>query len=399
MIIRLLNASPRWVRRSVTAITRGKGPLGRLYDAVVHRLPPEPPTAPLEQSASPVRVLIGPANSAGQGFEWARAMEAADESVTAVALMAFEPSDFGMRADVRVDTASYLRSEAWHDRLEAYLRGCTHVVIESGVSLLGRRYGTDAFAEARLLRDSGVEVGMMFHGSDLRLPSQHLLENEWSPFSNAAVPSRLLEDSAARVIAETTALGCPVFVSTPDLVRYLDGAIWCPLVIEPGRWATARADRLPPRPVVVHAPTNPHTKGALLVAPALRALDAEGVIEYRTVSGVRHDDMPAVYAEADIVLDQFLVGSYGVSACEAMAAGCIVVGHVDELTRQTVRQSTGLEVAITEATVATIGDVVRGLVAEEPESIASRRAHAIEYVQAVHSGRRSAEAFRALLDR
>lgn len=399
MIIRLLNSAPRWVRRSVTAITRGKGPLGRLYDVLVHRLPDEPLMTLPEHGANPVRVLIGPANSAGQGYEWARAMEAADPRVTAVAMMAFEPSDFGMRADVRVDTATYLRSEAWHDRLEAYLRACTHIVIESGVSLLGRRYGTDAFAEARLLRDSGVEVGMMFHGSDLRLPSQHVLENPWSPFSNPAVPSRLLEDSASRVIAETTALGCPVFVSTPDLVRYLDGAVWCPLVIEPGRWATPRADGLPPRPVVVHAPTNPHTKGALLVAPALRALDAEGVIEYRTVSGVRHDDMPAVYAEADIVLDQFLVGSYGVSACEAMAAGCIVVGHVDDLTRQAVRQSTGLEVAIADATVETIGEVVRGLVAESPSAIAARRAHAIEYVQAVHDGRRSAEAFSVLLER
>lgn len=399
MIIRLLNAAPRWVRRSVTAITRGRGPVGRLYDAVVHQVPEQaPPTLP-DLGTNPVRVLIGPANSAGQGYEWARAMEAADPRVTAIALMAFEPSNFGMRADVKVDTATYLRSAAWHDRFELYLRGCTHVVIESGVSLLGRRYGTDAFAEARLLRDSGVEVGMMFHGSDLRLPSQHLLENPWSPFSNPAVPSRLLEDSASRVIAETTALGCPVFVSTPDLVRYLDGAVWCPLVIEPGRWTTLRADALRTRPVVVHAPTNPHTKGALLVAPALRALDAEGVIEYRTVSGVRHDDMPAVYAEADIVLDQFLVGSYGVSACEAMAAGCIVVGHVDDLTRNAVRQSTGREVAIVDATVDTIGEVVRDLVAESPSAIAARRARAIEYVQAVHDGRRSAEAFSVLLER
>lgn len=399
MIIRLLNAAPRWVRRSVTAITRGRGPVGRLYDAVVHRVPEQaPPTMP-EHGTNPVRVLIGPANSAGQGYEWARAMEAADPRVTAIALMAFEPSNFGMRADVKVDTATYLRSAAWHDRFESYLRGCTHVVIESGVSLLGRRSGTDAFAEARLLRDSGVEVGMMFHGSDLRLPSQHLLENPWSPFSNPVVPSRLLEDGASHVIAETTALGCPVFVSTPDLVRYLDGAVWCPLVIEPGRWSTLRTDALRPRPVVVHAPTNPHTKGALLVAPALRALDAEGVIEYRSVLGVRHDDMPAVYAEADIVLDQFLVGSYGVAACEAMAAGCIVVGHVDDLTRTAVRQATGREVAIVEATVDTIGEVVRGLVAESPSAIAVRRKHAIEYVQAVHDGHRSAEAFSVLLER
>ena len=82
MIIRLLNAAPRWVRRSVTAMTRGKGPLGRLYDVLVHRLPDESLVTLPEHGVNPVRVLIGPANSAGQGYEWARAIEAAHTRMT-----------------------------------------------------------------------------------------------------------------------------------------------------------------------------------------------------------------------------------------------------------------------------------------------------------------------------
>ena len=44
--------------------------------------------------------------------------------------------------------------------------------------------------------------------------------------------------------------------------------------------------------------------------------------------------MPAHPGDADIVLDQFALGDYGALACQAMAAGRCVVGHVREEVRQ-----------------------------------------------------------------
>ncbi len=43
------------------------------------------------------------------------------------------------------------------------------------------------------------------------------------------------------------------------------------------------------------------------------------------------DAMPEVYGGADIVLDQFPLGTYGVAACEALVAGRLVVSHVSDV--------------------------------------------------------------------
>jgi glycosyltransferase involved in cell wall biosynthesis len=128
----------------------------------------------------------------------------------------------------------------------------------------------------------------------------------------------------------------------------------------------------------------------------MRALDHEGVIRYREVSGVPADAMPAVYADADIVLDQFLIGGYGVAACEAMASGSVVVGHVSPGARDHVRTESGLELPIVEATPRTLTSVVRELVAD-----ADRRRTAGDagraFVSAVHSGAFSSRVLSAFL--
>ncbi|WP_439565178.1 glycosyltransferase [Microcella sp.] len=397
--VRALNAAPRWVRRAVTTVTQGRGPLGALYDRVALRLGDAVPPALPPVDASPVRLVIGPANEAEQGFQWARAVERSLPGVSAVAMMGFDPGGYGVQADLVVPRAVYLRSAPWHDAFEAFLRTRTHVVIESALPLLGRRYRTDVVAEVRALRAAGVQVALLFHGSDLRPPSQHRRELARSPFTNPELPSTILEDKAAFAAAVVAELGGPVFVSTPDLLRYQPDAVWCPVVIDVERWSVPRDDAPPRsgRPVVLHAPSNPLIKGSHLIDPVLRALEGEGLIEYRRVQGLTYAQMRQQYAECDIVLDQFLIGSYGVAACEALAAGCVVVGHVDPNTRRTVHEQTGIEVPIVDATVDTLDSVLRSVIAEPAAVTSERRREAVRFVGEVHDGRRSADALRGFL--
>ena len=67
------------------------------------------------------------------------------------------------------------------------------------------------------------------------------------------------------------------------------------------------------------APSNSALKGDPSIDAQLRGLEREGLIEYRRVEGIPYSNMPQLYRTADIVLDQFRLGDYGVSACEAMA--------------------------------------------------------------------------------
>lgn len=392
-----LDRMPRWMRDAALSVSRGRGPIGAVYDRVAHRVDSSAIPALPSVADAGTRVLIGPANEAEQGYQWAHSFERFLDDVAALSMTGIDPGNYRVKTDLFVPTAVYLRSREWHDSFEAFLHSLSHVVFESGLPLLGRRYGSDAFVEAERLRQHGVGTAMIFHGSDVRSPAQHARESEWSPFVRAGLPVRLMEEKAERTRTLAVASGMPLFVSTPDLLRHAPGSIWCPIVVDPQEWATERAQwPSSRRPVVVHAPSNPLLKGSTEIEPALRRLEAEGLIEYRVVRGVPYAEMPRMYAEADIVLDHFLVGNYSMVTIEGMAAGCLVIGHVDEHSRQAVLESTGVEVPVLEATVESLEAVLRRAVAGG-DDIDELRARGPAFVERVHNGRHSAAAVSGFL--
>ncbi|MFK4729869.1 hypothetical protein ROT00_09300 [Agromyces mediolanus] len=336
-------------------------------------------------------MFIGPVNSAGQGFAWARAAERLD-GVAAADFMYRNPSDpFAFPADHSVPTTFFRSSEGWQrDQRRAVARRFTHVLLESGRHLFGTE-GT-VLQQIDGLRARGVTVGLLWHGSDIRLPSEHARREPDSPFIGGRYhETDRLEEIATRNGELIAVSAAPSFVSTPDLLHFVPGASWLPVVIDVARWRGAGpvAPLTRARPVVVHAPSNAGLKGSELIAPVLERLHGEGVVEYRPVSGVPSAAMPEIYGAADIVLDQFSLGIYGVAACEAMAAGRIVVSHVGEETRAHVRRTTGLELPIVEASAGELEGALRTICGERARFSTIAEAGPA-FVEAVHDGRRSA---------
>ena len=393
----LLDRAPERVRRWAYAIARGEGPLGRLADATRYRFSPAQIPAVPQTSGADIRLLIGPANSAGQGYQWARAVERSIPGTDAISLRGIGSSAFAASVDLQVPVAVYQRSATWHEQFEDFLSHQSHLIWESGLPLLGRRYASDAARELRVLRDRGVQTALLFHGSDIRPPSRHAARSPWSPFNNAAGPALALEAQAARNATLAAQSDGAVFVSTPDQLQWLPDAVWLPVVVDPEQWRVSTPETTrPARPVVAHAPSQKWLKGTDLIEPILRRLDAEGVIEYRQIVGVPHASMPAFYSGADVVLDQFVLGIYGVAACEAMAAGRLVISHVDDYTRAQVRERTGLELPVHEATLETLERELRRA-ATAPDAFADLRSAGPAFVEAVHNGRYSAAALRPFL--
>jgi hypothetical protein len=75
------------------------------------------------------------------------------------------------------------------------------------------------------------------------------------------------------------------------------------------------------RPVVVHSPSHLAIKGTDIVLAAIEQLGARHDFEFRLVHNVPHTDALGVMRECDIFLDQFIIGSFGTAALEAMALG------------------------------------------------------------------------------
>lgn len=336
---------------------------------------------------------IGPANMAGQGWAWTRAVarELPDVGVEAFAVP--HPA-LAFPVDVEVPSDSFARDVDWQVAMELHLRSeLTHLLIEAGRPVTGTLNGHTFAADAARLRAAGLAVGLVFHGSEIRDPKLHAQRYEWSPFRDPKDPltARLQRqvDKLAPLVAEFDG---PTFVSTPDLLDDLPGATWLPVVVDLSVWTPGGEPLRRDRPLVVHAPSHRALKGTELIEPLLAELEAEGLITYRRIEGVPTASVPALIRDADVVLDHFGVGNYGVLTCEAMATGRVSISHIHER----VRARVPVEIPTIEATPATLADVLRRVLADRDwaRSVAARGP---EFVRDWHDGRRSVSALTPFL--
>lgn len=388
------NRLPRWINALIDSIADSPmSPIGRLA-ARQYGTPAPAGSVPTTRFADrPSRVLIAPVNYSGQGREWARALEASTPDISAQNLAIDVPGGFSFAADIVVPVSTYHNDSDWQQREFEAASAATHVLIEAEEPPFGRLLGRSVAAQAQALLDRGVDVAYLAHGTDARLPSRHIDANPWSYYRHESIYLPRAEALAARNIALLEDSGRPLFVSTPDLLLDLRTARWCPVVVDPKRWEARRVERTNDNLLrVAHAPSVSAVKGTELILPALERLADEKVIVLDLVTGVPSADMPERFAGADVVIDQMRVGSYGVAAVEAMASGCVVVGHVSAEVRALVTAQTGAELPIVEATVDSIERVLRGLA--DDQSFESRRSHGLDFVHELHDGRYSAKVLR-----
>lgn len=379
------NALPGWVNRMIDRIADSPmSPVGRL---AAKRLGTPAPIGSIPATAfaeKPVRLLIAPVNYAGQATAWARALEATDASVSARSMAIEVAGGFSFEADLEVPVSTYHNDPHWQQRQFLAAASATHVLIEAEEPPFGRMLGRSVEAQASALSSRGVKIGHMSHGTDARLPSRHAETSEWSYYRDPSVYLPRLESLARRNIDYLERSKTPIFVSTPDLLLDLPSAHWCPVVVDPTRWAVERSwpPQLPLR--VAHAPSNPVLKGTPMILPVLEKLVAEGVISLRLITGVPSAQMPQTLKDADVLLDQFRLGSYGVAACEAMASGCVVVGQVSQQVRDAVHTFGGTELPIVEATPASLEAALRELATDG--QLRQRSEQGVRFVHKVHDG-------------
>ena len=81
---------------------------------------------------------------------------------------------------------------------------------------------------------------------------------------------------------------------------------------------------------IVHAPTNRVAKGTDGIISALEHLEKThpGAVEFRLVENVAHQQALQLYRDADLVIDQTLIGWYGGFAIELMMMGKPVIARI-----------------------------------------------------------------------
>jgi hypothetical protein len=352
-----------------------------------------------------VHLLIAPANYAGQSAAWARAVREHSGAAQARNLAVGRPeAPFAFPADFPLTATEWRRPGARARVAVEAVLPATHVLLEAMRPVLATSCGTgDAdgwdFALGRADVDalvrSGRRVGLVFHGSEARRPERHRSEYAFSPFhlsAHADVTRRMIA-ATSRVHALLATFEGPIFVSTLDLLDDVPDATWLPVVVGADCFGAAPPALERRRPVVVHAPSNPFLKGTSVIEPVLRRLDGQGLIEYRRLEAVPSSFVTDLVREADVVVDQIVLGNPGVLAAESLAAGRLVIAHIAEH----VRARFPVPPPIVEATPATFETVLRS-VARDPGSYRETAGRGPAFAERLHSGRLSAAALADFLD-
>jgi hypothetical protein len=374
-------------------------------------------TAPVDSPSrdrAPLRVLHVPGAVGGHPQGLARAeRELGLDSHSLV----FEASPFGYEADeVVVGLAPTLADRA---RLEAFrfcvlarvLAGRYDVVhFNFGQSLFPRpivpgspavagfrgplQHAYRAWAAALGMRDlgivrrRGVAIFVTFQGDDVRQADVSRARDAWSPareLEPTAVEHGM--DRARRIVArrfDRAADG--IYYLNPDLARVLPPrAMFTPYAhVDPRSWRPV--PHAPnPRPLVVHAPTARAIKGTHHVLAALDALRTEGLeFDLELVEGRTQAEARAIYARADLVVDQIMLGWYGGLAVESMALGVPVIAHIRASDLDRVPRDFGRELPIIDATPATIREVLRTWLRERRDELPEQGRRGRAFVERWH---------------
>lgn len=187
----------------------------------------------------------------------------------------------------------------------------------------------------RLIRAAGIRIIAAAHGGDVVHNTRFVTRYAWVERMGRDYPNWDLEaqrDVAERRIRLFCRHAAMVLPGDSSLVRFLprNDLTFKYFPIDTDEIRAKFAQRVDV-PVIVHAPNHRYAKGTDILIAACDALRARGfAFELRLVEKVDRREALERYAGADIVADQFCMGSFGTFGLEAMASGKPVLAYLDQ---------------------------------------------------------------------
>jgi hypothetical protein len=332
------------------------------------------------------RLVIGMLNTAGQGKAWAHALTRFT-SAAAESWAITRPQEQAIQfpSDRTYPLSNGAADQAWLDLLNAQSKP-THLIIESSKPISIKGTVRRMLFQAATARRHGIAPALLFHGSDIRVPSLHRATHAESPFHQSHDGlTEILERKTTEMRRWMTLWPFPIFISTIDLRRFVLRGRWLPVVVG-DHWFTAAqpigVERARPR--VLHLPSRRELFQSDHVDQICTRLHDEGLIEYRSVTGVPPAEVRQLVEWSDIVIDKIGLRVTGVMGAEVMASGRLLIGDVDQIVRDELP-----DLPLIQSSVATLDSVIRDLVADR-STWAARVAAGHAFARKYHDGRYSA---------
>lgn len=301
-------------------------------------------------------ILHGMTEVAGQGYYTVKGLNEIGLEAN-MAVLKYNPHGYPVDIDLNVDRKPALVPLYAFKIFKFFLRSIRKYDIfhfHFARTLLPN--GWDLFFLKRLKKKVFVE----FHGSEIRWKFNRspLDENTFGylqglpPVSNKNLEklSKLCNSADGIILHDSELLShLPI---TETKVFYL------PLRIDISRFKANYPEDCQKKVVIVHAPSKRSVKGTEYVIKAVEELKLKYDLEFILVENMTNDKAVEVYGNADVIVDQLLIGTYGVFACEAMALGKPVITYVSE----EMKKDFPTELPIISSTIYTIKDVLEKLI-------------------------------------
>ncbi|MBE2184999.1 MAG: hypothetical protein IAE89_16330 [Anaerolineae bacterium] len=174
-----------------------------------------------------------------------------------------------------------------------------------------------------------------WQGTDIRIPEIEFADNPYyaavyeANYENRGKESEVISRNRQRRFAKAGfACAAPV-----GMLQYVQKDLFPEVHIVPQRMVMADYAPIYPNrdkqiPLVVHSPSARGIKGTEYVLKAVERVQANHPLDFQLLYGLARKDALQLMAEADIVLDQFVLGDRGMVALEAMAMGKPVICYV-----------------------------------------------------------------------
>lgn len=197
-----------------------------------------------------------------------------------------------------------------------------------------------------LLKLFSKKIIYEFHGSDLRIMSLHASMDPYS-YCHHKEDSKKLNRRNEKIFKKSDLIilhDDELLVDIPE--KYHKKVTVVPLrcdldKIKPSYPSVDAFSRIS----IVHAPSNSSIKGTPYIEAAVAELEKKYPLDYIRIENLEHDKAMNIYCDADIIVDQLCVGTYGVFAIEGMALGKPVITYINQRMKELLPEDCPIQTA------------------------------------------------------
>ncbi|SDI21316.1 Glycosyltransferase involved in cell wall bisynthesis [Alteribacillus persepolensis] len=266
------------------------------------------------------RILHLPYNAAGQMSSQANALKK-------IGINASFCDFYGSAYQYPTDIPSPIKNIPKMKREKAMLKFAQHCVSKFDIFHFhfGQTFTGYAYSDLPLLRSKGKKMVMNYWGTQIRRLS---IAKQKNPFAIVKQTNENLIVSRLKTLSKYVD---SAIVADHELLEYIDGYFKKIYLIK----ASVNQNVHPAypnvhvkRPLVVHAPTHRGVKGTEFVLEAVHNLKKSFSFDFQLIEGMTNKEALRYYQQADVVIDQLRLGTYGTLAIENMFLGKPVVTYI-----------------------------------------------------------------------